>query len=279
MRKGKFPLWLPAVGAVLVAISLMLHHLTPQVFNATSASPTELTTKQAKLSARGQKTSIHDPATIAAALGSADREKATTALEVLLPDLTKRDAAAAAELTRSLEPWAQRQQALLFVAGAWAESDPEAGARWCRTLADAEEQLHCLRALCNRLATTDPARAMTLVEEHGAMDTKALAQDIMQHWPRKDLKAAMAWVENRRDPEMRDSLWNHLALSLAEIDPRQAANLAAERIASEQIQNEAVISVVHQWMQKDREAAAEWVELFPEGPLRERAKGELTGFH
>jgi hypothetical protein len=264
---------------VLVAIPLMLHHRTPRGSDADSASPVELATKEAKFSDRVHRASVHDPAMIAAALGSADREKAATALDVLLPDLTKRDVAAAAELARGLDPWAQRQQALLFVAGAWADSDPEVGAQWCRSLADPEEQLHCLRALCNRLAATDPARAMTLVEEHGSTESNALAQDIMHHWPRKDLKAAMAWVENRRDPEMRDSLWNHLALSLAEIDPKQAANLAAECIASEKIQDEAVISVVHQWMRKDREAATEWVELFPEGPLRERARGELAGSH
>lgn len=269
MRKGKTPLWLAALGTVLVAVPLMLRHGSRI---SDEASPM----KQAKLSVRGESTSAHNSATIAAALGSADRTKASSALEVLLPDLTKRDVVAAADLARDLEPWAQRQQALLLVANAWADSDPEAGAEWCRSLTGAEEQLHCLRALCNKLATTDPARAMTLVEEHGGADTKALAQDIMQHWPRKDLKAAMAWVENRQDPETRDSLWNHLALSLAEIDPKQAANLAAERIVSEKIQDEAVISVVHQWVLKDRKAAAEWVELFPEGPLRERARGELV---
>lgn len=271
MRKGKTPLWLPALGAVVVVISLMLYHRATRISDA----PPAFARNETKLSSRGGRTSAHDPATVAAALGSADREKAATALEVLLPDLAKRDVAVAADLARDLEPWAQRQQALLLVANAWADSDPEAGAEWCRNLGDPEEQLYCLRALCNRLATTDPARAMTLVDKRGGVDTNALAQDIMQHWPRKDLKAAMAWVENRRDPEQKDSLWNHLALSLAEVDPQQAANLAAERIVSERIQDEAVISVVHQWVLKDRKAAAEWVELFPEGPLRERARGEL----
>ena len=274
MQKGKTPLWLPALGVVLVAIPLMLHFHRQSAANAASTPSTEL---PAKLSVRGDRTSAQDLAAITAALGSADREKAAIALEVRLPDLTKRDVTAAAELARDLEPWEQRQQALLLVANAWADSDREAGARWCRSLGNAEEELHCLRALCNRLATTDPALAMTLVEEHGGADTTTLAQDIMQHWPRKDLKAAMAWVENRQDPEVKDSLWNQLALSLAEIDPMQAANLAAERIVSEKVQDEAVISVVHQWVRKDRHAAAKWVELFPEGPLRERAKGELVG--
>jgi hypothetical protein len=267
-----------------MAISFVLNHGLPRGsdsadrVSATSTSSTELTAQPAKFVARGQKTPAHDPAAIAAALGSADREKAAIALEVLLPDLTKRDLAAAAELAGGLDPWAQRQQALLFVAGAWADSDPDGGAWWCRSLADTGEQLHCLRAICNRLATTDPALAMTLVEEHGGTESSALAQDVMHHWPRKDLNAAVTWVERQRDPELKDSLWNHLALSLAEIDPRQAANLAAERISSEQIQDEAVISVLHQWALKDRRAAAEWVELFPEGRLRERAKGELLGF-
>ena len=272
MRKGKTPLWLPALGAVVVAVPLILYYGSTRISDATPA----VATNETKLSNRGNRISAHDSAAIAAALGSADREKAVIALEVQLPDLTKRDVAAAAKLARDLEPWAQRPQALLLVANAWADSDPEAGAQWCRSLAGADEQLHCLRALCNRLATMDPARAMALAEAHGDMDTDVLAQDIMQHWPRKDLKTAMAWVENRQDPEMRDSLWNHLTLSLAEIDPRQAANLAVERIVSEKIQDEAVVSVVHQWVLKDRKAAAEWVELFPEGPLRERARGELV---
>ncbi|MEK7953529.1 hypothetical protein [Luteolibacter soli] len=275
--------WLLALGGLGVGIPVAVkqHALrsSDAERHAAATSSSKLAERLGKAATRDRKAPVHDPAAIATALGSADRETAATALEVLLPDLTKRDLPAAAELAQGLDPWAQRQRALLFVAGAWASSDPEAGVEWCESLGNAEEQHYCIRTICNQLAITDPARAMTLAEEHGGSEKNALAEDIMHHWPRKDLKAAMAWVENRQDPGLKDSLWNHLALSLAEIDPKQAANLAAERISSEKIQDEAVISVLHQWALKDRNAAAEWVELFPDGPLRERAKGEVLGSH
>lgn len=282
MRKGQLLLWLLALGGLVAAIPRVVPGRKQQDASsedrdaAASNSPTHSAASTSKkFTARGPKASAHDPAVIAAALGSADTKEAALALDVLLPDLMKRDIAAAAELAQGLEPWAQREQALLRVADAWAATDADAAAKWCRGLGDTEERLHCLSAICAKLATTDPAKAVALAEPAG----EPLQASLAAAWMARDPAAAAAWIEASSDSGFRDLCWSTSLAELARNSPGKAATLAADRIASGDLQEEAVISVLHQWVLQDRKAAAEWVELFPEGPLRDRAKGELSGSH
>ena len=219
------------------------------------------------------------PVRIAAALGSTNTQQAATALEVLLPDLMKRDIAAAADLAAGLEPWEQREQVLLRVAGTWVKSDPAAAAEWCRDLPDPEERLNCLGAICNKLATTDPAGAMSLVESAGGKGVEALQISLVAPWMAREPVKASAWISAHSDSDFRDRCWSSGLAGLAREAPEQAATLAANNIESGSIQEEAVISVLHQWILNDREAAANWVALFPAGALRERAEGELNPSH
>jgi hypothetical protein len=285
VRKGQLLLWLLALGGLVVAIPRVVSHDRQQTARTeereakTSSALSELTAKSTKSSDRIHRVSTHDPTAIAAALGSADTEEAATALDVLLPDLIKCDIAAAAKLAAGLDPWAKREQALLRVADTWAETDAMAAAAWCRGLKDAEERLHCLSAICAKLATTDPAKAITLTESLEAKQRQSLQASLTAAWIARDPAAAVAWIEARDDSDFRDLCWSTSLAEFARKDPDRAATLAADKIASGSLQEEAVISVLHQWVLQDRKAAAAWVELFPEGSLRERAMGELSGSH
>jgi hypothetical protein len=68
----------------------------------------------------------------------------------------------------------------------------------------------------------------------------------------------------------------HVALVWSKSDPAEAARLILDQIPAGDHQNEAVISVVYQWALQDKKEARAWVQLFPEGALRQRALNEIT---
>ncbi|MEO7099417.1 MAG: hypothetical protein ABI162_08655 [Luteolibacter sp.] len=66
-----------------------------------------------------------------------------------------------------------------------------------------------------------------------------------------------------------------MAFVLSKADPHAAACHVAKDMEPGTLQDEAVISILHQWMTKDPQAAATWAAEFPEGDLRSRALNEL----
>jgi len=216
---------------------------------------------------------------VAKGLRSSDSEQRKLALETLLPDLIRMDIRQAAALAASLPEWASAEEAMKGVLDTWTEKDAPAATEWCMSYVREEEKQPCLWYICTKAAPRNPALAMTLVEDHSIGENRDLKENVLHHWARRDFQAATKWVELQHDEELKDHLWNRISLSLAETNPGKAATLAVKHIASETIQEEAVISVLHQWILKDREAAADWVALFPEGVLRDRAEEEFKGTH
>lgn len=209
-----------------------------------------------------------------AALQSASNEERRIALDTLLPDLLEKDLDAAAELVAGLEPWAASDEATALLLDHWSESDPTAAAAWCARL-DSTQRGRWLCRISNALAQRDPAAAMAMLEEHQLSSDPTASGTVLHHWARRDMTAASEWVSLQADEALRDASWNRIAMSLSESQPAQAATLVAEKIADPLQQEEAVISVLHQWILRDRKAAAAWVALFPDDSLRQRAEAEF----
>jgi len=212
-------------------------------------------------------------------LQSPDSGQRRLALDTLLPDLIGKDLDAAADLVKGLEPWASAEEAAGLLLDHWAETDAMAAAAWCTHLDPGKERDRWLARVSGKLAERDPAAAMTMLEvRHLAADLTAIGP-VLHHWARRDMEGAVEWISGQSNSELCDAAWSRLALSLAESHPEAAATLAATNISGERQQEEAVISVLHQWILRDRKAAAAWVALFPEGPLRQRAEDEFNGTH
>lgn len=272
---------IPATGACLLILALWLasHSERTDPVEASAASSKighdTATARASTRSARREMVSTNADEAVLALLRSPEATGKQLALEALLPDLIEKDLDKAAEVVGKLEPWASADDAIRTLLGTWATRDPHSAATWCCEHVDDAERNRWLAYVCNKAAASNPGEAMRLAEKHGiAMDTNVSGQ-VLHYWARSDLPAARRWIERETDTEFRDHSWRSLVMSLSESNPGSAATLAAEQISSESIQEEAVISVLHQWILKDRNAAAAWVKLFPEGPLRERAEGEL----
>lgn len=68
-----------------------------------------------------------------------------------------------------------------------------------------------------------------------------------------------------------------LAYVQSQNEPAAAANLVLEQIPPGPIQEEAAITVLHQWGGRDLASATAWADQFPPGTLRDRAEAELRG--
>lgn len=205
------------------------------------------------------------------ALGSTDPAEHTLALETLIPELIRRDSHGAMELLARLEPWERREQALL-VASREFGADPQVTIAWLAKLQDQAERSICRSAACQRMIGVAPEAALGIAGSDDQLLTE-LAAAYVARAPREGFD----WIANNFAREKRDRLLAAGIQALADSSPEEAATLAVAKIEDPSLQEEAVMSALHQWVIRDRKAAAAWVELFPEGPLRERAEGELFG--
>lgn len=131
---------------------------------------------------------------------------------------------------------------------------------------------------CLQLAERDPRAAVTLAINTCAYETQpGLLENLVAQWAAHDIQASHEWVLQQQPGEWRDGLMERVAFIGSQSNPVAAARIVTEEMTPGQIQTEAAISVLHQWALRDLNAAAAWASTFPEGPLRQRAMGEIEG--
>jgi len=156
-----------------------------------------------------------------------------------------------------------------------AETNFDAALQQVQQMTDGDEKDDAMQAICYGLARRDPARAVQEAETLQQPD--AVKENLVQQWAGKDVPAAMVWANNQPASDARNEVFQRIGYVLSQSDPRDAANLVVEQIPAGAAQDEAVMSVLHQWANKDMMGAVNWVKTFPDSPFRERALQELEG--
>lgn len=162
---------------------------------------------------------------------------------------------------------------------AWAWKDAEEALAWSERLDDAADRRRIRSTVCTAVAESDPRLALGLALQHGSDgdDGEFLLDNLSAQWADREPAAALDWVRTQPGGEWRDRLMARVAFVLSKSDPHAAACRVAEDMEPGTMQDEAVISVLHQWAMLDAESAARWVETgIPDGQLRERALAELS---
>ncbi|HLP78393.1 MAG TPA: hypothetical protein VK327_15930, partial [Candidatus Paceibacterota bacterium] len=195
----------------------------------------------------------------------------------LLSELISRDPAFAAKLAQSLAPENGREDALRRVAQEWGVADPEAALAWAEQLPDAGERKSALADATTQLAQTDPAKAVELAELHRLDDRNGLMGNLAMLWAQKDLASALDWAGRQPAGDQKNEIIARLAFVESQTSPLEAANRVVRDIPPGPAQEEAVMSVLNQWANRDFASASAWVERFPEGSFRDRAIAELKG--
>lgn len=196
----------------------------------------------------------------------------------LFPKLISTHPDEAARIAESMGEGPSRQRLLRIVAQEWAKRDPKAAENWAAKLADANERNEYLSAVCFQVAQGNPRDAMVMAQQHGLSNGPgAVMENLVQQWGAKDFTGAVSWVRELPVGTARDEMLFRLAFVQSQSSPAEAAAMVAKEISPGPQQDEATISIVHQWGQRDLAAASAWVELFPPGDFRERAESELAG--
>lgn len=99
----------------------------------------------------------------------------------------------------------------------------------------------------------------------------SLLENLAQQWAEQDMQATYEWASAKPTGEAKDRLLGRIALVESKHNPEEAARLVAEQISPGTVQDEAAISVIHQWALRDASAAMTWVQSFPESNLRYKA--------
>ena len=156
----------------------------------------------------------------------------------------------------------------------WARQNPHDALAWMLNAPAGEKRDTVAEMACARVAQSDPARAVSLAERYSG-GCSNLLENLLHQWAEQNEWAASTYASAKAPGEERDRLLSRVALVRSRMNATEAANLVAEQISPGDIQNEAAISVLHQWALQDPKAALAWAQLFPES-LRDRALNELA---
>jgi hypothetical protein len=146
------------------------------------------------------------------------------------------------------------------------------------TQGSAPEDPLSLERRCLAIAEDDPRQAVEFAIDSGLCDTNTgLLENLTAQWAARDFDAAHGWAQQQEAGELRDALLARIAFAGSQSNPLAAAQIVVTEMAPGPRQNEAAISVLHQWAQIDLEAAAAWAANFPAGDFRKRAMAEIEG--
>ena len=174
----------------------------------------------------------------------------------------------------------ERQALLRDLIQEWSERDGQAAIAWADQLDNPVERKNVRSALCLHTAERDPRLALELALAYPGDEKEddVLLKNLVMRWTEREPQAAVEWIRSQPEGEWKMRLVARSSFILAKSDPLAAAHQVAREMESGPVQDEAVLSVLHQWVRKDKEAAARWAEAFPEGELRERALNEIRNF-
>ncbi len=196
--------------------------------------------------------------------------------QTLLAELVRSQPEAAARFAESLEVGEMREEALRRVAQCWTAQDPAGAERWAAQLVSPSERASALSDMCFQIAQTNAAQALFKAEQYGLGTAPgAVLENLAQQWAGQDFYSAVNWVEQQPAGEQRDQMLSRLAFVQSATAPSEAVKMVVDQISPGPIQTEAAISVLHQWAVHDLAGARSWVDLFPAGPLQDRADTEL----
>lgn len=173
------------------------------------------------------------------------------------------------------DPGDVREEKLRALVRAWAKVHPDAAIEWARQLPEWQRP-RTLENVCMDVASTSPLKALEAINAL-QISSEGIVENIAHTWASKDQAAAIQWAKELPDGEQRDQIFLRIASVQSESDPKKAVDLILAEIQPGTNQEEAAMTIVHQWALKDFAGAREWVNTFPLSPFRTRAFAELDG--
>ncbi len=179
------------------------------------------------------------------------------------------DSKAAAAWVQRMSAGTTRTESIAGVGVVWAGQNLLDAARWASELAEGEDRENGLAHVAHEAARTQPILALELAANLAPNDARdELIRHATSQWASEDAVAAVAWTSEITNPALREQLLADIAVVWGETDPGSAAALALQSLAGGKTQDDALIGIAQQWVQKEPFRASAWVLEFPESLQR-----------
>ncbi len=182
-----------------------------------------------------------------------------------------------------IRAWADDNEGLVahwieVLARAWGDQNLPQAPALIQELKDQAERLARLPATAYEIAQTQPEEAIRLAMglPNGSAREALIAHSALE-WAANDPQAAAKWAEGTKPGAAREKALRAVATALGDTDPIAAATLALNSMKAGRPMEDALVSIVQRWAQKDPANAAAWVAQFPDGSLRDAAVDNLVG--
>lgn len=164
-----------------------------------------------------------------------------------------------------------RRFALETAALAWGDRDPASAAQWARGLPDQAERALALTDIADEAVRSDPILALELARSLPDAIRSEIVPRATREWATQDPAAAADWARRISGESLRATVLAGIATVWSDQDPVKGATLAVKELPAGRLQADAVVSIVQRWVQQSPAVAADWVQQFPDGDLRDAA--------
>jgi hypothetical protein len=184
--------------------------------------------------------------------------------------------AAVASWAAQLPEVSATQAVLKQIAVAWADKDLGGATNWLASMPEGATKQSATLDIAYEAAAAAPVASLSLAVTLPATEER---DDLMVHavsqWGISDSATAINWAKRIANPDLRDKILAAAAVSLAGKDAAAAAALIGTAVRPGIVQDRAAVLIVQLWAQTSPQAAANWVNLFPESPVRAAALQSL----
>jgi hypothetical protein len=173
------------------------------------------------------------------------------------------------------EPERKRLRAVAIAA--WAGEDMAAAQRWVAAFAESDEREVLLLEVARAGVDAAPLAALGIARELPSSSARdGLIAACLREWAGTAPEEAAAWALALPDAMARQSAVAEVATAVALHDSATATDLALDHIADDEVFAGAILGIVSQASGGNPERIREWIDRFPEGPLKHAARAEFT---
>jgi hypothetical protein len=187
------------------------------------------------------------------------------------------DAKSAASWSIRLSEGSLADPAVNQVAISWANADLSAAMEWAQSLPEGDLRQTAVLGVGYEAARTNAFEALELATGlPPSVQRDELLVHAVKQWTVTDPENAAIWAGQVTDPALRDRLASAVATAAATRDSSAAVSFLSRSVSPGQEQERAAVSIIQRWAQTSPEAAAVWVEQFPDTPVRTVALQSLV---
>jgi hypothetical protein len=160
---------------------------------------------------------------------------------------------------------------------AWAGEEIGAAQRWVMASAEQGERESLLLEVARAGVDAAPVVALGMARELPPSPARdELMVSCLRQWSDSAPEEAAAWALALPEAMARQSAVAEVATTLASRDSATATDLALDHIADDEVFAGAIVGIVSQASGGNPEQIREWIDRFPEGPLKHAARAEFT---